>query len=62
MQARGQIALLAIVATVMSIVCRLKNKESSPLLPLGDASTSAANKEVEKAAAAPQEERNLLSL
>ena len=62
MQARGQIALLAIVATVMSIVCRLKNKESSPLLLLGDASTSAANKEVEKADAAPQEERNLLSL
>ena len=59
MQARGQIALLAIV---MSIVRWLKNKESSPLLPVGDAPASAANKEVEKADAAPQEERNLPSL
>ena len=33
----------------MSSVRWLKNKESSPLLPVGDASTSAANKEVEKA-------------
>ena len=49
MQARGQIALLAIVAAVMSIVRWLKNKESSRLLPVGDAPTSAANKEVEKA-------------
>ena len=45
MQARGQIVLLAIVAAVMSIVHWLK---SSPLLPVGDASTSASNKEVEK--------------
>ena len=45
MHARGQIALLAIVAAVMSIVHWLK---SSPLLPVGDASTSAANKEIEK--------------
>ena len=48
MQARDQIMLLAIVAAVMSIVCWLKNKESSPLLPVGDASISAANKEVEQ--------------
>ena len=46
MQARGQITLLAIVAAVMSIVRWLT---SSPLLPVGDAPTSAANKEVEKA-------------
>ena len=39
MQACSQIALLAIVAAVMSIVCCLKNKENSPLLPVGDAST-----------------------
>ena len=45
MQAYGQIALLPIVAAVMSIVRWLK---SSPRLPVGDASTSAANKEVEK--------------
>ena len=44
MQARGQIALLAIVVAVMSISCWLRNKESSPLLPVGDAPTSAANK------------------
>ena len=43
MQACGQIALLAIGAAVMSIVHWLKNKESSPLLSVGDASTSAAN-------------------
>ena len=49
MQAHGQSVLLAIVAAVMSSVRWLKNKESSPLLLLGDASTSAANKEVEKA-------------
>ena len=46
MQARGQIVLLAIVVAVMSISCWLRNKESSPLLPVGDAPTSAANKEV----------------
>ena len=45
MQACGLITLFAIVAAVMSIVCWLK---SSLLLPVGDASTSAANKEVEK--------------
>ena len=45
MQAHDQIVLLAIVAAVMSIVHWLK---SSPLLPMGDASTSAANKEVER--------------
>ena len=45
MQARGQIVLLAIVVAVMSIVRWLK---SSPLLPVGDASTSAANKDVER--------------
>ena len=45
MQACGQTVLLAIVAAVMSIVCWLK---SSPLLPVGDASTSAANKDVER--------------
>ena len=49
MQACGQSVFLAIVAAVMSSVCWLTNKESSPLLPVGDASTSAANKEVEKA-------------
>ena len=38
MQALGQIVLLAIVATVVSIVHWLK---SSPLLPVGDASTFA---------------------
>ena len=48
MQACGQIALLAIVAMAcLSFVgWRI---ESPPLLPVGDASTSAANKEVEKA-------------
>ena len=45
MQARGQIT---IVAAVMSIVRWLKHKESSPLLSVGDASTSAANMEVAK--------------
>ena len=45
MQAHGQIT---IVAAVMSIVHWLKYKESSPLLPVGDAFTSAANKEVAK--------------
>ena len=49
MQACGQSVFLAIVAAVMSSVCWLTNKESSPLLPVGDASTSAANNEVEKA-------------
>ena len=49
MQAHGQSVLLAIVPAVMSSVRWLTNKESSPLLPVGDASTSAANKEVEKA-------------
>ena len=44
MQSRGQITLLAIVAVVMSIVRWLKNEDSSPFLPVGDASTSAANK------------------
>ena len=44
MQACGLITLLAIVAAVMSIICWLK---SSPL-PVGDASISAANKDVEK--------------
>ena len=44
--AHGQIALLAIVAAVMSSV------------PVGDASISAANKEVEKQMQALQEERN----
>ena len=58
MQARGQIALLVIVAAVMSIVRWLTtNKESSPLLPVGDASTSAANKEVEKADAQHRKKR-----
>ena len=47
MQARGMIALLAIVVAAMSVVCWRKNKESSPLLPVGDAPTS-ANEEVEK--------------
>ena len=62
MQAHGQSVLLAIVAAVVSSVHWLANKESLPLLPVGDASTSAANKEVEKADAAPQEEKNLPSL
>ena len=57
MQACGQITLLAIVAAVMSIVRWLKNKESSPFLPVGDASTSAANKEVEKADAQHHKKR-----
>ena len=48
MQAHGQNTLLAIVAAVMSIVRWPKN-ESSPLLPVRDAPTSGANKEVEKA-------------
>ena len=48
-QARGQIVLLAaIVAAIMSIVRWLKNKESSPLLPVEAASTSAAIEEIEK--------------
>ena len=38
MQACGQITLLAVVATVVSIIRWLK---SSPLLPVGDASTFA---------------------
>ena len=46
MQVRSQITLLAIVAAVMSIVRWVTN---SPFLPVGDAPTSAANKEVEKA-------------
>ena len=50
MQAHGQIVLLAIVAAI------LKNKESLPLL-VGDASISAANKEVEKADAQHHKER-----
>ena len=54
MQARGQIARLA---AVMSIVRWLKNKESSLLLPVGDTSTSAANKEVEKAGAQRHKKR-----
>ena len=41
----------------MSIVRWLKTKESSPLLPVGDASTSAANKEVEKAEAQQRKKR-----
>ena len=36
MQAHGQIALLAIVVAVMSLVRWLKNKENSPLFPVGD--------------------------
>ena len=59
MQARGQIALLAIVATVISIIRWLKNKESSPLLPVGDAPTSAANKEVEKADVQHRQKRGI---
>ena len=58
MQARGQIELLAIVAAVMSIVCWLQLKnESSLLLPVGDAPTFGANKEVEKADAQQRKER-----
>jgi len=57
MQACGQSVFLAIVAAVMSSVCWLKNKESSPLLPVGDASTSAANKEVENADAQHRKKR-----
>ena len=57
MQACGQSVFLAIVAAVMSSVCWLTNKESSPLLPVGDASTSAANKEVEKADAQHRKKR-----
>ena len=50
MQAHGQIALLPIVAAVMSIVRWLK---SSPRLPVGDASTSAANNDVERQMRSP---------
>ena len=57
MQACSQIALLAIGAAVMSIVRWLKNKESSPLLSVGDASTSAANKEVAKVDAQHRKKR-----
>ena len=48
MQACSQIALLAIVtiACLSFVDWRI---ESSPLLPVGDASTSAANKEIENA-------------
>ena len=50
MQAHGQITLLATVTAVISIGCWLQLKnESSPLLPVGDAPTSGANKEVKKA-------------
>ena len=49
MQACGQITVFAIVAAVMSIdvICWLKDKKSSPLLPVGDTSTSAVKKEVD---------------
>ena len=40
-------AFLAIVAAIMSIICWLKNKESSSLLPVGDASTSAAIEKID---------------
>ena len=55
-EVKGQIPLLAIVAAIMSIVCWLKNKESS-LLPVGDASISAANKEIEMADAQHHKKR-----
>ena len=54
MQARGQITLLTIVTAVMSIIHCLK---SSSLLPVGDASTSVANKKVEKADAYHRKKR-----
>ena len=42
----------------MSIICWLQLKnESSPLLPVGDAPTSGANKEVEKADAQHRKKR-----
>ena len=49
---------LATVAAVISIGCWLQLKnESSPLLPVGDAPTSGANKEVEKADAQQRKKR-----
>ena len=60
-QARGQITLLAtcIVAAVMSIVRWLT---SSPLLPVGDAPTSAANKEVEKMCSTARREEPTITM
>ena len=55
-EVKGQIPLLAILAAIMSIVRWLKNKESS-LLPVGDASISAANKEIEMADAQHHKKR-----